>query len=87
MDNRRNREHDKMKSPCINVCQLKNKTTHMECIGCGRTQEEIQMWTKMTDEQRDKIMKRLSPKEYGGPQGKEPTRFGTWELNGREIDF
>ena len=23
--------------------------------------------------------------EYGGPKGAEPTRFGTWESEGREI--
>ena len=27
------------------------------------------------------------PKEYGGPTGKEPTRYGDWEKNGRCIDF
>ena len=26
-------------------------------------------------------------KEVGGPDGPEPTRFGTWENKGREIDF
>lgn len=26
-------------------------------------------------------------KEYGGPKGREPTRFGDWEKNGRCIDF
>ena len=25
--------------------------------------------------------------EYGGPRGKEPTRYGDWEKNGRCIDF
>jgi hypothetical protein len=25
--------------------------------------------------------------EYGGPKGAEPTRYGTWESEGREIDF
>lgn len=33
----------------------------------------------------------LSPKtpsiEIGGPQGKEPTRYGDWEMKGRCIDF
>ena len=28
-----------------------------------------------------------SPKEYGGPKGKEPTRYGDWEKKGRCIDF
>ncbi len=25
--------------------------------------------------------------EVGGPKGKEPTRFGDWEKNGRTSDF
>jgi hypothetical protein len=27
------------------------------------------------------------PREIGGPQGPEPTRYGDWEKNGRCIDF
>ncbi|HLJ22354.1 MAG TPA: DUF1674 domain-containing protein [Stellaceae bacterium] len=27
------------------------------------------------------------PKEIGGPDGPEPTRYGDWERNGRCIDF
>ena len=27
------------------------------------------------------------PPETGGPKGKEPTRFGDWEQNGRCTDF
>lgn len=27
------------------------------------------------------------PQEIGGPQGKEPTRYGDWERKGRCIDF
>jgi hypothetical protein len=27
------------------------------------------------------------PRELGGRQGPEPTRFGDWELRGRCIDF
>jgi hypothetical protein len=27
------------------------------------------------------------PREIGGPQGPEPTRFGDWERAGRCIDF
>jgi hypothetical protein len=26
-------------------------------------------------------------KEYGGPKGPEPTRYGDWEKNGRCSDF
>ncbi len=28
-----------------------------------------------------------TPSEVGGPKGKEPTRYGDWEKNGRCIDF
>jgi hypothetical protein len=27
------------------------------------------------------------PKEYGGPAGPEPTRYGDWEQKGRCTDF
>ncbi|PHS22449.1 MAG: DUF1674 domain-containing protein [Robiginitomaculum sp.] len=27
------------------------------------------------------------PKEYGGPKGEEPTRFGDWERKGIASDF
>ena len=27
------------------------------------------------------------PKEIGGPNGPEPTRFGDWEQKGRATDF
>ena len=26
-------------------------------------------------------------KEFGGPKGLEPTRYGDWEVNGRVSDF
>jgi hypothetical protein len=29
----------------------------------------------------------LKPREQGGREGPEPTRFGDWELRGRCIDF
>ena len=34
-----------------------------------------------------KEMKNTSHKEIGGPKGKEPTRYGDWEKNGRCSDF
>ncbi len=27
------------------------------------------------------------PKEYGGPRGPEPVRFGDWEKKGIAVDF
>ena len=38
----------------------------------------------------DKLEKTEQPvtaHEIGGPKGKEPTRYGDWEKNGRCIDF
>ena len=32
-------------------------------------------------------IKITSYKEIGGPKGKEPTRYGDWEKNGRCSDF
>ena len=28
-----------------------------------------------------------TPVESGGPKGKEPTRYGDWEINGKCVDF
>ena len=33
------------------------------------------------------VEKEDRPPEYGGPRGKEPTRYGDWEKKGRCIDF
>jgi hypothetical protein len=30
---------------------------------------------------------RTAPREVGGREGLDPTRFGDWELRGRCIDF
>lgn len=30
---------------------------------------------------------KVAPKEYGGPAGPEPTRYGDWERKGRVSDF
>ena len=39
-------------SPCQNVCKIEDN----KCIGCHRTLEQISNWTKMSDEERKKIM-------------------------------
>lgn len=44
-----------MNTPCINVCTLRGG----ECVGCGRTLEEIRTWALLTDEERDAVMARL----------------------------
>ncbi|MFT4257450.1 MAG: DUF1674 domain-containing protein [Pseudoxanthomonas sp.] len=35
----------------------------------------------------DAAQARVPPKEVGGRDGPEPTRYGDWEKNGRCIDF
>jgi len=47
------------KSPCVNVCQLENRTHNMVCIGCLRTQEEIADWTTYTELEKDKVLRRI----------------------------
>jgi hypothetical protein len=36
---------------------------------------------------RIRIAEVLKQPEHGGPKGPEPTRYGTWENKGKEIDF
>lgn len=42
-------------TPCINICRLGPNGV---CVGCKRTLEEISNWVKMTDQERDHVMKR-----------------------------
>lgn len=49
---------------------------------------ETQAETKETEgEAAESSTPENPPREYGGPKGKEPTRYGDWEKNGRCIDF
>ena len=45
-------------SPCTGNCYL-NTTTNI-CEGCGRSINEIVEWTRMTDEEKQEVMDRLS---------------------------
>jgi hypothetical protein len=38
-------------------------------------------------EQKEQPVALPKPREVGGREGLEPTRFGDWELRGRCIDF
>lgn len=42
-------------SPCVKVCRLEEGV----CIGCGRTQDQIRMWTTYSNEERNTIMETL----------------------------
>jgi len=49
-------QRTKIVSPCVKKCQLQEGV----CLGCGRTQEQLRMWTTYTDRQRKEIMKELT---------------------------
>ena len=44
-----------VESPCVNVCTLDR---HKVCIGCGRTIEEIAVWSRLGDEERRAVCER-----------------------------
>lgn len=46
-----------VESPCVNVCTLDR---HKVCIGCGRTIEEIAVWSRLGDEERRTICERAA---------------------------
>ena len=48
-------------------------------------EQELPVQEKPAETRRDDSRPRQ--KETGGPRGKEPTRYGDWEKNGRCIDF
>ena len=50
----------KIKSPCIDVCKLKNDV----CVGCGRTSYQIRNWSKFRSNKRDHIIQQLKSKHY-----------------------
>lgn len=42
---------------------------------------------KEAEERRLALKAEPSPREIGGRGGKDPARYGDWEINGRSIDF
>ena len=46
-----------MKSPCVKVCIMDPERD--ACMGCCRTLEEIALWGRMSDEQREAVMREL----------------------------
>ncbi|MGK0296955.1 MAG: hypothetical protein ACI9XC_000555 [Gammaproteobacteria bacterium] len=50
-----------------------------------KTDTEQKNSKKTVDKQ--SVTKPITSKEYGGPKGLEPTRYGDWEHKGRCIDF
>lgn len=40
-------------SPCINLCRVEKGI----CVGCKRTPSEIARWVRMSDEEKEKVLK------------------------------
>lgn len=44
-------------TPCVKICTLDARSG--QCLGCGRTIEEIARWTEMSDAERARVMGEL----------------------------
>ena len=49
--------------------------------------ETLRQGSRVDEPNQKEVEPGPAPKEIGGPKGKEPTRYGDWEKNGRCIDF
>jgi uncharacterized protein len=44
-------------SPCKNICQMHEPSGH--CIGCGRTLDEIALWSVLDDDDKQAVWRLL----------------------------
>ena len=49
---------DKIDSPCIDICTIDRDSG--ECIGCGRTVEEVKNWTNFDNLKKKQILENLN---------------------------
>lgn len=52
-------------SPCVSICEKENGV----CIGCGRTEHEIEIWRDLSEAERLEIMDRLERDAAEGNDG------------------
>ncbi|MDX1781366.1 MAG: DUF1289 domain-containing protein [Thalassovita sp.] len=50
-------KRDEVQSPCVNICVI-HPATRL-CTGCLRSIDEISAWSKMTNDERQEVMKGL----------------------------
>jgi predicted Fe-S protein YdhL (DUF1289 family) len=50
----------RVESPCINVCTLDAQKV---CIGCGRTIEEIAVWSRLGDDERRAVCQQAASRK------------------------
>jgi uncharacterized protein len=60
----------RVESPCINVCTLDAQKV---CIGCGRTIEEIAVWSRLDDDERRAVCERAEGRKQGRQQSISPS--------------
>lgn len=46
-----------IESPCVKICTLDARSR--QCLGCGRTVDEIARWIEMNDAERARIIAEL----------------------------
>ncbi|MFN3147800.1 MAG: DUF1289 domain-containing protein [Paracoccaceae bacterium] len=56
-------KRDEIASPCVKVCVVHPESRL--CVGCHRTMDEIAGWSRMTPEERARVMAELPGR---GPQ-------------------
>ncbi len=51
---------DKVRSPCVSICALNWDDI---CTGCHRSADEITRWTRMDNEERRDVLRRVAERE------------------------
>ncbi len=51
---------DKVKDPCISICQYNEKEI---CIGCNRTKTEAKSWWRMNEKQKKQVLINILERE------------------------
>ena len=63
---------------------LSKPATHVPCMDKQPTENTT---TTVSEEPKKPKPAPVLPKEIGGPEGPEPTRYGDWQYKGRVTDF
>lgn len=51
---------DKVRSPCVSICALDENDI---CVGCHRSGEEITRWSRMSNEERRDVLRKVAERE------------------------
>jgi len=53
---------DKVRSPCVSICALDENDI---CVGCHRSGDESTHCTRMDDEERREVLRKVAEREKG----------------------